>query len=85
MGLAYAAIERGQGACLALNAANEVAVAAFLSGEIRYTEIVRTTERTLEQLDLSDPVTMDEVFARDLHARTRARAVLESSSMLALS
>ena len=85
LGLAYAALERGQGACLALNAANEVAVAAFLSGEIRYTEIVRTTERTLEQLDLSDPVTMDEVFARDLHARIRARAVLESSSMLALS
>ena len=85
LGLAYAALKRGQGACLALNAANEVAVAAFLSGEIRYTDIVRTTERTLEQLDLSDPLTMEEVFARDLDARTRARVVLESSAMVTVS
>ena len=83
--LAYAALKQGQGACLALNAANEVAVAAFLSGEIRYTDIVRTTERTLEQLDLSDPLSMDEVFVRDRLARTRARAVLESSSMVTVS
>ncbi len=80
--LAYAALNQGQGACLALNAANEVAVAAFLSGEIRFTEIVRTTERTLEQLDLSDPVSMDEVFARDRLARAQARAVLENSLMV---
>ena len=80
--LAYAALNQGQGACLALNAANEVAVAAFLSGEIRFTEIVRTTERTLEQLDLSDPLSMDEVFARDRLARSQARAVLEKSLMV---
>ena len=80
--LAYAALNQGQGACLALNAANEVAVAAFLSGEIRFTEIVRTTERTLEQLDLSDPLSMDEVFARDRLARSHARAVLENSLMV---
>ena len=80
--LAYAALNQGQGACLALNAANEVAVAAFLAGEIRFTEIVRTTERTLEQLDLSDPLSMDEVFARDRLARSHARAVLENSLMV---
>ena len=85
LGLAYDAFEHGQGACLALNAANEVAVAAFLAGEIRYTDIVRTTERTLEQLDLSDPLSMDEVFARDRLARTQARAVLENSSMVTVS
>ncbi len=85
LGLAYAALKRGQGACLVLNAANEVAVAAFLAGEIRYTEIVRTTERTLEQLDLSDPLSMDEVFASDHLARTQARAVLENSSMVTVS
>ena len=85
LGLAYAALKQGQGACLALNAANEVAVAAFLSGEIRFTEIVRATERTLAQLDLSDPLSMDEVFARDRLARTQARAVLENSSMVTVS
>ena len=85
LGLAYAAFKQGQGACLALNAANEVAVAAFLSGEIRYTEIVRTTERTLERLDLSDPVSLAEVFACDRLARTQARAILEDSSMVTAS
>lgn len=83
LGLAYQALERGQGACLALNAANEIAVAAFLSGEIRFIDIVPTSERTLERLDLSDPLTMAEVFECDLHARTVARAVLEKSMMVA--
>ena len=81
--LAYSALEQGQGACLALNAANEVAVAAFLAREIRYTEIVRTSERTLERLDLSDPLSMDEVFARDRHARSLAREIVENSFMVA--
>ncbi len=79
LGLAYAALRQGQGACLALNAANEVAVAAFLSGEIRFTDIVSSTERTLERLDLSDPTMMDDVIARDLHARAVARTVLHDS------
>ncbi len=82
LGLAYAALRQGQGACLALNAANEVAVAAFLAGEIRYTDIVRTTERTLDRLDMSDPTSMDEVFARNLHARAMARSTLEDSPMV---
>ena len=85
LGLAYAALRQGQGACLALNAANEVAVSAFLAGEIRYTEIVRTTDRTLERLDLSDPVSMDEVFARDAYARAIAREILEDLPMVAVS
>ena len=85
LGLAYAAFKQGQGACLALNAANEVAVAAFLAGEIRYTEIVRTTERTLERLNLSDPVSLAEVFACDRLARTQARTILENSSMVTAS
>ncbi len=83
--LAYNALKHGQGACLALNAANEVAVAAFLAGEIRYTDIVRTTERTLEQLDLSDSLSVDEVFARDRLARTQARAILENVMMVSAS
>ena len=74
--LAYKALEHGQGACLALNAANEVAVAAFLAGKINYPEIVSTTERTLDQFDLSDPDSMEEVLARDLLARAKAQTVI---------
>jgi 1-deoxy-D-xylulose-5-phosphate reductoisomerase len=84
LGLAYDALERGQGACLALNAANEIAVAAFLEGAIRYTDIVPTTERTLERLGLSDPKTMDEVFLLDEQARTAARESLRRSPMVAV-
>jgi 1-deoxy-D-xylulose-5-phosphate reductoisomerase len=84
LGLAYAALERGQGACLALNAANEVAVAAFLAGEIRYTDIVSSTERTLERVELSDPISMDEVVARDLYVRNATHSVLKELELRGL-
>jgi 1-deoxy-D-xylulose-5-phosphate reductoisomerase len=76
LALAYAALRRGQGACLALNAANEIAVAAFLSDAISFTDIVPLVERTLASLDLSDPLTMDDVFAQDDLARSKATALM---------
>lgn len=48
LALAYAALRDGQGACIALNAANEVAVAAFLEGRLPYTWISRVIEAALE-------------------------------------
>jgi 1-deoxy-D-xylulose-5-phosphate reductoisomerase len=45
--LAYEALRAGQGACIALNAANEVAVARFLSGELGYTRIPQVIESCL--------------------------------------
>lgn len=74
--LAYDALNAGQGACLALNAANEVAVAAFLSGAARYTDIVPTVEKILTSADASAPTSMDDVFARDADVRRAARALL---------
>lgn len=71
--LAYRALRQGQGACLALNAANEVAVAAFLDRSLPYTGIVPLVEETLARADLRDPTTMDAVFARDAEVRTIAR------------
>ena len=79
--LAYQALERGKGACLALNAANEVAVAAFLDGEVRYTDIVPLTERTLERVDLSDPTTIEEVFARDDQVRRKTQQLVSQMAM----
>lgn len=46
--LCFDALRAGQGACIALNAANEVAVQAFLEGRLRYTRIARVLEATLE-------------------------------------
>ena len=81
--LAYEALERGQGACLALNAANEVAVAAFLDGAVRYTDIVSLTERTLERVELSEPTSIEEVFSRDELVRRETQQLLTKMSLKA--
>lgn len=72
LGLAYAALRQGQGACLALNAANEVAVAAFLSGELRYTDVVPVVADSMARADLTNPGDINEVFARDVGVRAIA-------------
>jgi 1-deoxy-D-xylulose-5-phosphate reductoisomerase len=79
LGLAYAALNAGQGACLALNAANEVAVAAFLAGQARYTDIVPTVEKVLAIADATEPISMADVFARDAEMRLVAHAHLPES------
>jgi 1-deoxy-D-xylulose-5-phosphate reductoisomerase len=72
LGLAYEALRSGQGACLALNAANEVAVAEFLAGRLTFPAIASLVERTMSALDLSNPATMDDVFVKDQMARDKA-------------
>ena len=47
--LAYQAMRAGGGLPCVLNAANEIAVAAFLDGRIRFTDIARVVRHTLEQ------------------------------------
>jgi len=76
LALAYQALAAGQSACLALNAANEVAVAAFLAGEIAFTDIVHCVERVLERAQPAQAQSLEEVFAQDLSQRALARACL---------
>ena len=76
LGLAYHALRQGQGACLTLNAANEVAVAAFLAGSIRFTDIIATVERTLDSEEMTNPQSMDDVFAQDAGVRARVASLL---------
>jgi 1-deoxy-D-xylulose-5-phosphate reductoisomerase len=47
LGLAYQALEAGEGATTAYNAANEVAVQAFMDGQVRFTDIPRVVALTL--------------------------------------
>ncbi|MBF6329395.1 1-deoxy-D-xylulose-5-phosphate reductoisomerase [Nocardia transvalensis] len=58
------------------NAANEIAVQAFLDGHIRFPDIVRTVGRVVESADrwTAEPATLDEVLAADAWARQRARS-----------
>jgi 1-deoxy-D-xylulose-5-phosphate reductoisomerase len=78
--LAYEAAETGGEACIALNAADEIAVAAFLSPDpaqsITFLGIPRTIEQVLMQTSSRHPASIAEVLAADLAARTRAREVI---------
>jgi 1-deoxy-D-xylulose-5-phosphate reductoisomerase len=80
LALAFDALSAGQGACIALNAANEVAVEAFLQGALPYTRIAAVTAATLEWHAGLPSVTLnglDDVLAQDAAARAHAaRAVL---------
>jgi 1-deoxy-D-xylulose-5-phosphate reductoisomerase len=67
--LAYQAAEAGGAACIALNAADEIAVAAFLKGVIPFTGIPRTIELVLEKTPDVHPATIDEVLELDREAR----------------
>ena len=78
LGLAYSALQQGQGACLALNAANEVAVAAFLAGELRYTDIVPVVADSLDIADLGDPSDIEDVFVRDRAVRDIAGGLVKA-------
>lgn len=71
--LAIDASQHGQAATITLNAANEIAVAAFLDGEIRFTDIASVNWRVLEQLRLTEPVSVEEVLSIDCQARAMAR------------
>ena len=55
-----------------LNAANEVAVEAFLGGEIPFTGIAEVVERTLEEIEPTAPTHFDDLYAADAEARERA-------------
>ncbi|MCE2557451.1 MAG: 1-deoxy-D-xylulose-5-phosphate reductoisomerase [Acidobacteria bacterium] len=78
--LARAALARGGGAPAALNAANEIAVDAFLSGGVPFTAIVPVVAGVLERHDRQagggDPETVDEALAWDSWGRSHAREVL---------
>lgn len=72
---AFAAMRAGQGACVVLNAANEVAVDAFLDGRLAYTWIPRVIEAALEWQARQASVTLsslDDVLALDAEARAFA-------------
>ncbi len=70
--LAILASSLGQAATTTLNAANEVAVAAFLHGEIGFTDIASLNRNVLERMVLTEPRSIDDVLAIDEEARSTA-------------
>jgi 1-deoxy-D-xylulose-5-phosphate reductoisomerase len=70
--LAYAALRAGGTAPAVLNAANEIAVEAFLAGRLPFTSIPRVIAETLESIPGSDAGTLDAVMQADGAARRKA-------------
>jgi 1-deoxy-D-xylulose-5-phosphate reductoisomerase len=76
LGFAYDALRHGRAASAVLNAANEVAVQAFLEGRLRFTGIATTIERVLDAFDPEPPSGIDEVLEIDRRAREVAAGML---------
>ena len=74
--LAYEAAAAGGAKTIALNAADEVAVAAFLKREIGFTEIPKVIERTMNETPDRHPESIEEVLAIDAQARSLAQEQL---------
>ncbi|PKI14703.1 1-deoxy-D-xylulose-5-phosphate reductoisomerase [Colwellia sp. 12G3] len=74
--LAIDACKQGQAACTALNAANEVAVAAFLDEKIKFTDIFKINETSVKKFVSQQVDNINEVIALDTQARLFAKTLL---------
>jgi len=74
--LGFEAAEKGGAHCIALNAADEVAVEAFLEGRTPFMGIPRTIEKVLASTPEAHPATIAEVLAADRAARQMAHELL---------
>lgn len=77
MNLARRALTMGGLYPAALNAANEVAVGAFIAGEIGFTDITRLAAAALE-LPLPVPTSVEDVFSADEEVRARTRQTIDA-------
>ena len=74
--LAWDALRAPEGTCAVLNAANEVAVAAFLDGRIRFDRIHAVNDATLGAVALSKPASLGDLLALDASARREAESLV---------
>ena len=85
--LAYEALRTGRGATTVFNAANEVAVAAFIAGKIRFGAIARLVEATIDRWigasNLAPLHSADEAIAVDHNARNLAASLLPQIALKA--
>jgi 1-deoxy-D-xylulose-5-phosphate reductoisomerase len=78
--LAYEAVEEGGAKTVALNAADEVAVAAFLDGKIPFLGIPATIQAVLDETPAHKPESISEVLEVDSEARELARRVVTAGA-----
>ena len=78
LALAWEAVRAAPGSCAVLNAANEVAVAAFLERRIRFDQIHRVNRATLDAVLPEHPDSLAALLALDGRARARAELAVKS-------
>jgi len=78
--LAYQALRDGPASCIALNAANEVAVDSFLNRELPFARIPAVIQEVLAACSTAPPDSIEAVIELDLAARRWARSVLARST-----
>lgn len=77
LAIASGAAQSGANAATILNAANEVAVQAFLDERIGFTQIAEVVEQTLNDQPLSEPESLEAVQEADNQARLHSRAIIK--------
>ena len=82
--LAYEAAEAGGAKSIALNAADEIAVAAFLRGEIGFNDIARTVGIVMSETQDSHPESIEKVLACDAESRRIAAEIVSPSRKVAV-
>ncbi len=76
LALAYQALDAGGTSTAILNAANEVAVDAFLNKQLKYTGIAQVNEQVLTSLSASSGDTLQQILDDDFQARELAKALI---------
>lgn len=79
--LAYEALKKGQEACIAFNAANEILVAAFLENEIAYLDICAGVEYILNTAKYDTVKTIQNVLVLDKEIREQTRSLIQTKEL----
>lgn len=79
--LARNAIESGGAVPAILNAANEIAVAAFLKGGVQFLEITEIVSRIIDSYSPPEPNDLADIFGIDKETRERATAMIEEAKV----
>ncbi len=77
--LAYDALEKGGNATCIMNGANEVAVAAFLEGRLRFADIPEIIATALSRCDFLAAPTLDDIYSTDFEAKRIAAEIVNRS------
>jgi 1-deoxy-D-xylulose-5-phosphate reductoisomerase len=79
--LAYQSIEIGETMPAILNAANEIAVNAFLEGSLKFINLPLLLQRVMEEHEVKPVHTIEDILRADHWARERSKAIIEGGKL----